>query len=223
MMNKILIVEDEPSIAENLQIALEAHQFQTHRCPTLEQAREVLKAGGIDAMILDIGLPDGSGLDFCKEVRQTHTLPILFLTAHSDDVDRIVGLEIGGDDYMGKPFNPREVVARIKAILRRTQGQAALSATRMQIDSAKRQVKFQGKLLELGRYEFGIIELLTRRPGQIYSRSQIMQAVWEGPEMSLDRTVDAHIKTLRQKISAVDDKCEYLITHRGFGYSWKEQ
>ena len=228
---EILIVEDESSIADTLIYALDKEGFLPTRVADLSSARLELSKKTFNAIVLDVGLPDGSGFDLCKEIRKSGDIPILFLTARNDEIDKIVGLEIGADDYVTKPFSPREVCARLKAILRRRSGnQLAKSDNQTQsgeghqflIENEKRRISFQGQPLDLSRYEFGILSLLLTRPGQVYSRQQIMNHVWESPDMSLERTVDTHIKTIRGKIKAICGNGDILITHRGVGYSVKE-
>lgn len=178
----------------------------------------------VDLIILDIGLPDINGFELCKEIRKTHLIPIIFLTARADEVDRVVGLEIGGDDYVIKPFSPRELSARVKAVLRRMQQRTASApdGSAFQIDESRKQISFFGKKLELSRYEYAILKVFIRRPGHVLSREQLMDMVWDEPEASMDRTVDAHIKNIRIKLKAVKPDLEPIITHRGMGYSFSE-
>lgn len=222
MSQTILVVEDEPSIADTLIYTLEKEGFVPTRVATLQEAREQLTARSYAAIVLDVGLPDGNGFEFLKEIRRNHSTPVLFLTARNDEVDRIVGLEIGADDYITKPFSPREVSARVKAILRRT-GQQTENTTNplFLVDEDKRSIRYLEKTLDLSRYEYGILSLLLKRPGQVYSRQQIMDHVWPDPDMSLERTVDTHIKTIRSKLKEIAQG-EILVTHRGVGYSIKE-
>ena len=221
----ILLVEDEPSIADTLAYVLSREGFQTTRVATIAEARASIESVKFSAIVLDVGLPDGNGFEFCKEVRRSLDIPILFLTARSDEVDRIVGLEIGADDYVTKPFSPREVAVRLKNILRRV-GSASKPKNSckvdFQVDLEKRRVLLNGEALELSRYEYGILTLLLSHRGQVYSRQMIMDRVWEEPGMALDRTVDTHIKTLRGKLKKIDSTEDYLLTHRGVGYSIKD-
>ena len=220
---KILVVEDEPSIADALMYGLEKEGFLPTRVATLAEAREANLAFDFAAIILDVGLPDGNGFDYCKELRKDSDIPVIFLTARNDEIDRIVGLEIGADDYVTKPFSPREVTARLKAIFRRvgTLEQAVVHSD-FDVSLEKRRIMFKGVALELSRYEFGILSLLLKRSGQVYSRHQIMEHVWETPDMSLERTVDTHIKSIRAKLKAIDPNDDFLRTHRGVGYSIKD-
>ena len=224
---RVLIVEDEPSIAETLVYALRTEGFDPQHCLTGADGLEALTQTQPALVLLDVGLPDMSGFEWCKSVRKSNDVPIVFLTARSDEIDRIVGLEIGGDDYVTKPFSPREVTARVKAILRRgglrqvaaTSGEATRRAD-IEVDTEACVVRFKGVLLDLTRYEYRLLVALTQRPGRVFSRDALMQAVWEDPGASMDRTVDAHIKMLRAKLRAVSDEPVPIATHRGLGYSW---
>lgn len=227
---QILVIEDEPSIRDNIQYALEQEGFGVVWCGTGGEGLAHLEAGNKPALIiLDVGLPDISGFDVCREIRKTHHTPILFLTARADEVDRIVGLEIGGDDYVAKPFSPRELAARVRAILRRTnisQTQAEVPGPRQSgdfiIDESRFSISYHDQALELGRYEFRLLLTLTKRPGQVYTRSQLMDAAWEEPDASMERTVDAHIKSLRAKLRAIHTEHDPIRTHRGVGYSLED-
>ncbi|MDR2189405.1 MAG: two-component system response regulator CreB [Azonexus sp.] len=226
----ILIVDDEPAIAETLAYALQSEGFASAHCLLGGEALEKLAGTERFALVvLDVGLPDMSGFDVCRQLRRHSDIPVLFLTARADEVDRIVGLELGGDDYVAKPFSPREVVSRIRAILRRQRearpasaadkaDQAGQAGGRFTIDRAGLRIAFYGQWLDLTRYEYLLLALLVERPGRVLSRSQIMEAVWQDGGESLERTVDTHIKTLRGKLRAVRDE-EAIQTHRGLGYS----
>lgn len=224
MTQRILIVEDEPAIADNLTYALQTDGFEVTWCSTAGDARSELARSAPDALILDIGLPDDNGLEVCKEIRKTSSVPILFLTARADEVDRIVGLEIGADDYVVKPFSPREVSARVKAVLRRTgsNGPATAAVAPFAIDSEKHQITYFGAALDLPRYEYRLLEVLLERPGRVFTRDQLMELVWEEPDASLDRTVDTHIKTLRARLREVNADMDPIQTHRGVGYSLRD-
>lgn len=224
----ILLVEDEPSIADTLVYALRTEGFSTRHCLTGEEGLAALAEGNPALVILDVGLPDISGFEWCKQVRRNSSVPILFLTARDAEVDRVVGLEIGGDDYVTKPFSPREVTARVKAILRRPVAMAAIDQDPPEavqsapwlIDDAACTVRFRGVLLDFTRYEFRLVQFLAASPGRVYSREALMTAVWEDPGASFDRTVDAHIKTIRSKARAIESDADPIKTHRGLGYSW---
>ena len=177
-------------------------------------------------VILDVGLPDMSGFELFKRLRAQLDVPVVFLTARGDEIDRVVGLELGADDYVAKPFSPRELVARVRSVLRRSTkvaAPAAESAARaFDVDDGKRQIRFYGRALELSRYEFGLLRTLVRRPGHVYTRDALLELVWDGSSDSLDRTVDAHVKTVRAKLKAVAPTLEPIRTHRGVGYALAE-
>jgi len=224
---KVLIVEDERGIADNLIYALETDGFNVQWASTGGEALERLAKSNFDLLILDVGLPDVSGFDLCKQIRQESQIPIFFLTARASEIDRILGLELGADDYITKPFSPREISARIKALFRRMQSvgngvsENLKESGPFQVDESRYRITYEGTDLELRRYEFGIMKMLLSRPGWVYSRTQIMNEIWDAPDMSLERTVDTHIKSIRRKIARIDDR-EWIITHRGIGYSFKE-
>jgi two-component system catabolic regulation response regulator CreB len=178
----------------------------------------------VDLVILDVGLPDINGFDLCRELRRSSDLPMLFLTARGDEIDRIVGLELGADDYVVKPFSPREVAVRVRTILRRLAprtGEPGIVGDGgvFSIDAASRTIRYHGEPLELTRYEYDLLATLIDAPGRVFSRGQLMQKVWTHPDHSLERTVDTHIKTLRGKLRAVCSDAEPIRTHRGIGYA----
>jgi two-component system, OmpR family, catabolic regulation response regulator CreB len=225
-MRKVLIVEDEPAIADTIQYALETEGFAPMVAPTGQEALELIENDAIDLIILDIGLPDINGFELCKQIRQRSPLPIIFLTARNEEVDRVVGLEIGGDDYVVKPFSPRELTARVKAVLRRTQTnnhEAPSAPLVWTVDAARRRIGYFGCPLDLSRTEFELLQTFISRPGQVFTREQLMAAVWDEPEASMDRTVDAHIKNLRAKLKAVRPDLDPIVTHRGTGYALGEE
>ena len=219
----ILVVEDEQAIAETIVYALQTEGFGPVWASTLGAAREALARGGVALVVLDVGLPDGSGFDFCRELRAQHAVPVIFLTARSGEVDRIVGLEIGGDDCLTKPFSPRELTARVRAVLRRgTTATTAPVPPGWTHDAARCRITFEGQALDLTRNEYRLLGVLLARPGQVFSRDQLMQAAWEDPGAALDRTVDAHIKSLRAKLRDAAPEADPIVTHRGLGYSLRE-
>jgi len=220
----ILIVEDEPAIADTLSYALEAERFEVSHCLTGGEALQNIVTSSYSLVILDVGLPDMSGFEVCKQIRRTSQLPIIMLTARAEEIDRIVGLEIGADDYVTKPFSPRELVARVKAILRRTQHHhehLSVNEGPFALDEAACLISFKGVDLMLSRYEFGILQLLISSPNQVFSRQQIMDAVWSEPEASFDRAVDTHIKTVREKLRQIDAEIDPIKTRRGLGYLYQ--
>lgn len=223
MSFSILIIEDEQAIADTLIYACEESGIDTTHYLLGRQGVEAIRTQPYDFIVLDIGLPDISGFDVCKLIREFSHTPILFLTARNHEIDRIVGLEIGADDYVTKPFSPREVVARIHAILRRSQGQMQTVATgnqlQFEVDEIAFRIRFLGQHLALTRYEYLLLKTLISQPSRVYSRNQLMDTVWVNAEDTFERTVDAHIKTLRSKLRAIDAKTTAIVTHRGMGYS----
>ncbi len=216
----ILIVEDESPIADNIVFALKKERFLPKWVRLGQEGVLSLREGGIDLVILDVGLPDISGFDVCSQMRAFSNVPILFLTAHSEEADRVRGLEIGGDDYVPKPFSPRELVARVKAILKRVNGAPPNAAEKLfVVDEERARITYSGTPLSLTRYEFHLLKTLIQKPERVFSREQLMNQVWDSPDSSLERTVDAHIKSLRAKLRAVRDDRDPIVTHRGFGYS----
>lgn len=228
MKPRILVVEDEPSILENTLYALELDGFSPLGCGTGEEALAALEEETFALVVLDVGLPDTSGFDLCKEIRAKMAIPVIFLTARDGEVDRIVGLEIGADDYVTKPFSPRELSARIKAVLRRCQpaGKTADAAAQgnlpFVIDEERFQISYFGHLLSLSSTEYRLLWALCQHPGRVYTRSQLMDVAWDEPEAAMERTVDAHVKSLRAKIKLARADMEAIETHRGIGYSLRE-
>ncbi len=218
MLGDILIVEDEKAIADTIAYALRTEGFEPHRCELGQAALERVAAGGIRLVILDVGLPDLSGFEVCRRLRTVSNVPVIFLTARAEEVDRIVGLEIGADDYVAKPFSPRELVARVRAILRRLEA-APAPAPLFQVDEDALLVRFKGEALDLTRYEFRLLRTLLAAPERVFTRADLMDRVWSEAEETADRTVDTHVKTLRAKLKAIDPSLDPIRTHRGVGYS----
>jgi two-component system catabolic regulation response regulator CreB len=207
---QILVVEDDPKIAETLIHVLNEQGFEATRVATILEAREALGNNLFSAIVLDVKLPDGNGFDFCKELRKTNDIPILFLTSISDEVDKIVGLEIGADDYVTKPFSPREVSARLKAIIKRVQEPIPVNQnTQFKVDEEKKRITYKDQLIETRPIEYEILKLLIKRPGRVFSREEIIDYCWpDDPNMDSNRTVDTHIKTIRKNIGAIDPKTD---------------
>ena len=230
---RVLIVEDEPAIADTLLYALRTEGFAPEWCATGRAGLAALGAKPFALVVLDVGLPDGSGFDVCKQIRAKLATPVLFLTARNTELDRVLGLELGGDDYLVKPFSPRELTARVKAILRRTNGgtkpgdgpvaQPKSDAAGFEVDDERCAIRYRGVPLQLTRYEFRLLKTLATKPGRVFSREQLMSAAWEDPGASLDRTVDAHVKMLRAKLRAVTPDLDPIQTHRGIGYSLRDE
>lgn len=224
------LVEDEPSIADTLIYTLESEGFQVRWFERGEPALQALQQGLPALVILDVGLPDINGFELCRRLlAQAAELPILFLTARSGELDRLIGLEIGADDYVAKPFSPREVSARVRTILRRLHKQQRLQQPAwyhfgaFSLDEEGATICYHQQPLSLTRYEFLLLKTLLQAPGRVFSRQQLMDIVWAQAEESLDRTVDTHIKTLRAKLRAIDAAEPPIHTHRGLGYSVSRQ
>ena len=221
-MPKVLVAEDETAIADAVVYALRSEGLEAEHCTLGRDVVPRVRAGGIDVVVLDVGLPDMSGFDVCRDLRAFSEVPVLFLTARNDEIDRVLGLELGADDYVAKPFSPRELVARVRARLRRSHGrepEAWRRAGAVEIDAGGHRIRYHGQMLGLTRYEFALLEALLHRPGAIMSRSQLMDRGWEDGADSSDRTIDTHIKTLRAKLRFVADDADPIRTHRGLGYS----
>ena len=220
-MKRILIVEDERTIADTLLYALRTEGFEAEWCALAGDALQLARTDACDLVILDVGLPDLNGFEACKELRAFSDVPVIFLTARADEVDRVVGLEIGADDYVVKPFSPREVVARVKTILKRVSPRVSRKprAGGFEVDAPRAEIRFRGVRLDLTRYEFRLLKTMVEEPGRVFSRQELMDAAWERADVSLERTVDTHIKQLRTKLRAVSPGADLIRTHRGLGYS----
>jgi len=240
-MPRILLVEDESAIAETVVYALRVEGFDADHCLTGQQAMQVAAGSAHDLAILDVGLPDMGGFALCRELRRERDLPVIFLTAHGAEMDRLLGLELGADDYVTKPFSPRELVARVRAVLRRTGAQDGVvspppvvhgfpgqdvvqhgiagARARFEHDVDGKRIRYHGHALDLTRYEYGLLAALLARPGAVLSRAQLMDRVWGDALESSDRTVDTHVKTLRSKLHALVPDHDPIRTHRSLGYS----
>ena len=221
MSSTILIVEDELAIADSIAYALRTDGFTPLHVALGQHALDAMRAPHAPALIvLDVGLPDMNGFEVCRRLRQFSNVPVIFLTARSDEIDRIVGLEIGADDYVTKPFSPRELVARVRVVLRRlAPAPVPVPALRFELREHEARVVYCGQPLDLTRYEYLLLKALLARPGHVLSRAQLMDRVWADAPDTLDRTVDAHVKSLRAKLRLVDSGTDPIQTHRGMGYS----
>ena len=227
MSQRILLLEDDPAIAGTVAFALQREGYAVDHVLLVGAARRSVVAAPPSLAILDVGLPDGSGLDLCREWRQSgvaelRALPVLMLTARAEELDRVVGLELGADDYLTKPFSPRELVARVRALLRRAALAPVAAATApglFEVDADGQRIRFAGQWLALTRLELGLLRALLRTPGRIRSREALLDEVWGADGDATDRTVDTHVKTLRAKLRAVRPELEPIATHRGMGYS----
>ena len=224
-LHTVLVVEDETAIADTVLYALRSEGYGAQHCLLGAQALQQLRQAPVDVVVLDVGLPDMSGFDVCRTLRTFSQVPVIFLTARNDEFDRVLGLELGADDYMAKPFSPRELVARVRARLRRSgpvveAGTAGWQAHgRFAIDREGRRIRFDGQALELTRYEYALLAALLQRPGAILSRAQLMDRGWDSAADSADRTIDTHVKTLRAKLRAAGADTDPIRTHRGVGYA----
>ncbi|KRA41938.1 two-component system response regulator [Pseudoxanthomonas sp. Root630] len=224
-MPRVLIAEDETAIADAVLYALRSEGLEADHCLLGREVAPRVRAGGVDVVVLDVGLPDASGFDVCRELRGFSDVPVIFLTARNDEIDRVLGLELGADDYVTKPFSPRELVARVRARLRRSGGGTAQAAGEwvargaFAIDREGHRIRFRQQVLDLTRYEYAVLDALLQRPGAILSRAQLMDRGWDSDADSADRTVDTHVKTLRAKLRAAGADPDPIRTHRGLGYA----
>ncbi len=206
MVETVLVVEDDPQIRRVTEIALQTSGFETEVAGDGAEGLAKARTGRFDLIVLDIGLPEMDGLSLCRALRQTNDTPIIFLTAKQDEVDRILGLEMGGDDYMGKPFSPRELVARVKTVLRRIappEPEGTRVRGQLHIDPATHSVSFDGTSVAVTSREMALLDILSKRPEQVFSKSQLIDSVYGVGFHIADRTLDSHIRNLRQKLSAV--------------------
>ncbi|MEO8903807.1 MAG: response regulator transcription factor [Polyangiaceae bacterium] len=218
MPPRILVVEDEPAIAESVAYALGRDGFSVTLAATVSSAATL--ADGADLVVLDLMLPDGSGFDLIAEWRRTKRIPIIVLSSRDGEADRVVALEAGADDYVTKPFSPREVVARVRAVLRRSQTEIPLAGapTALVIEASTRRARANGASLELTRVEFDVLACLLEQPGRVYSRSELITRVWGDGFAITDRTIDSHVKALRKKVAEAGAEPGLIETVRGVGY-----
>jgi two-component system catabolic regulation response regulator CreB len=230
MQRRVLVVEDEPSIAETILYALRTELFDAVHHETGNDALAALAKETFDCVILDVGLPDISGFDVCQRLRQHSQVPVIFLTARDGEIDRVLGLEIGGDDYVPKPFSPRELVARVRAILRRAPASPKTETLTTKLapndplhhDERRKVIHCHGKALDLSRNEYTLLLTFMKYPGRVLSREELLDLAWPDPGSVTDRTVDAHIKSLRAKIRDAVPDFDPIETRRGLGYALKE-
>lgn len=222
----ILILEDEREIAELVEIALIRANYSARIAVTAQQAQQFLTQETFDLLLLDVGLPDINGFDFLKIVRANHILPVIMLTAQDEETDRILGLELGADDYLGKPFSPRELVARIKAVLRRTQQstfrQPENESSDWQDDTQARCIRYRKQALPLTAGEYRLLQTLLKRRERVFSREELLTAMFGDHHPSDPNTINTHIRALRQKLRAADIDETCIKTHHGLGYSFTE-
>lgn len=228
MPKQIAIVEDEAELAALIDYNLRRHGYQPHVLSGSKGTLKALEQLRPDLVLLDVMLPEVDGFELCRQIRQLTVLgriPVLFLTARADEVDRVLGLEIGGDDYMTKPFSPRELIARIKAHLRREEMDTeptAIEIGRFRLDGGARRVFLSERELTLTSTEFNLLEFFLTHTGRAYSREQLLEAVWGEQRFVTPRTVDVHVRRLREQIEEQPESPRYLTTVRGFGYRFEE-
>ena len=217
----ILIVEDEESYQDALSVGLSAEGFVVIGATTLGQARTLMSSSKPDLVLLDVMLPDGSGVDYCREIHDTTRTPVIMVTARSSEVDVVLGLEIGAADYVTKPFRLRELVARIRAVLRRptpSTESEVIAFGDVHIDANRRTVTHRDDQVDLSRKEFDLLTLFASRLGQVVTREQCLDTLWWGLELTDTRTLDTHVKRLRQKIEDDPGNPRHLLTIRGVGF-----
>jgi two-component system response regulator RegX3 len=228
-MTKILIVEDESSFSEAISFLLGKEGFETDVAENGRTALELFKASAYDLVLLDLMIPEVSGIEVCRAIRTTSVVPIIMLTAKDSEVDKVVGLELGADDYVTKPYSSRELVARIKAVLRRGTPESAdadsssaiQSAGNIRMDVERHQVTVNGTLINLPLKEFELLEFLMRNEGRVLTRGQLIDRVWGGDYYGDTKTLDVHIKRLRSKIEEDPANPQLIQTIRGLGYKFE--
>jgi two-component system alkaline phosphatase synthesis response regulator PhoP len=226
-MQRILVVEDEMEIARTLRDYLEVAGFEVTAVGDGESALASARGWRPDLVVLDLGLPGMDGLDVARELRRASTIPIVILTARGEESDRIVGLELGGDDYLVKPFSPKELVARVRAVLRRTSGAGAgaevLRAADVEVDLTKMRVRVGDRPIDLTPTEFQLLATLVREPGRVFTRGQLLDALHGVTIDSYERAIDAHVKNVRRKIEPEVGRPRYLLTVHGVGYRFADE
>lgn len=222
---RILIVEDEPKLVELLTLYLEAAGYECHAIYDGNKVEDALTTFKPDLMLLDLMLPGKDGLTICKELRQHSQLPVIMVTAKVEEIDRLLGLELGADDYLCKPYSPREVVARVKAVLRRYQPPTpptTATSAGVHIDEARFSAKLDGIALDLTPVEFRLFALMSNSPGQVFSRDQLLTLIYDDHRIVTDRTVDSHIKNLRKKLETIRPEQEVIRSIYGIGYKFED-
>lgn len=220
---KLLIIDDEPAIVETVETRMRRDGFTTFTADSAEEGMRLFRRIKPDLVILDIMLPQRSGFEFCRSVRQEHATPIIMLSARAEEADRVKGLELGADDYVGKPFNLSELSARVKAVLRRATGEAVKEPVErggLKIDPRTHEATLEGKQIVLSPKEFALLYFLARNAGQVFSREALLDRVWGRDAFVSARTVDVHIRWLRTRIELDSNNPERLLTVRGVGYKF---
>lgn len=219
----ILVVEDEPKLAQLMIDYLQASNYRTHHLADGNAVLSYVQQTPPDLMLLDLMLPGRDGLTLCREIRRFSELPIIMVTARTEEIDRLLGLEIGADDYICKPFSPREVVARVKTILRRVKRspEEAQLASHLLIDEGRFQASWREQPLELTPAEFRLLKTLALEPGKVFSREQLLNHLYDDYRVVTDRTIDSHIKNLRRKLENLDAEQPFIRAVYGMGYRWE--
>ena len=222
----ILMLEDDPAIAQGLRYSLESEGYTVTHCATVTQALEAVGAGRFDLCLLDLTLPDGSGYDVCKAIKAKDDTPVIFLTAFDDEVNVVMGLELGADDYLVKPFSPRELVARVRALLRRVHADSepqreVLEFGDLTIDVSGHKVLVKGEEVDLTASEFKLLTTLARYPGRVYTRMELVEKVLGYDFEGYERTIDSHVKNLRAKLGDDPRNPRWLYTVHGVGYRFE--
>lgn len=218
---KVLLVEDEPTIVETVSLKLRREGYTVFSCTTAEEGMRIHRQVKPDLLLLDAMLPQRSGFELCRAIRKESQVPIIFLTARASDSDRVTGLEMGADDYITKPFNLAELAARVKAVLRRTNSEKPVDAVEsgnLRLDPSRHEATLDGKPLELSPKEFQLLYFLMRYPGQVFGRDTLLDRVWGQDAFVSPRTVDVHIRWLRQRVEKDSSNPERILTIRGVGY-----
>ncbi len=224
-MERILYVEDDPGLIDGLQYTLEAGGYEVDNAGTVREALALFRKNAYDLLLLDVTLPDGTGFDICREVRRGSTVPIIFLTASDQEISIVKGLDMGGDDYITKPFRLNELLSRIKALLRRSgqfsRAESVLEANGIRVDTAERLVWKHGEQIELPLAEYRLLCLFMKNPNHLLTRELILDRMWEGNGNYVDdNTLSVYIRRLRNKIEDTPNVPKYLLTERGIGYKW---
>ncbi len=222
MEAKILIVEDEPRLAELHRDYLQQSGFVTEWLADGLEVAPWVRENSPALILLDLMLPGKDGLEICKEIRNFSNVPIIMISARVEEIDRLLGLELGADDYICKPFSPREVVARVKTVLRRSSPQSQEEHQLLTLDEESYQAILQGEKLDLTAVEFKLLSILAQKPGRIYSRDQLMDRLYSDQRIVCDRTIDSHIKKLRKKIAATAPELEVIHSIYGVGYKYEK-
>jgi len=224
-MAKILVVDDEPAILELLSYNLKSNGYSVAAVQEGSEVLEAVAAEQPDLVILDLMLPGLDGFEVCRRIREKWSIPIIMLTARQEELDKVLGLELGADDYLTKPFSPRELLARVKAVMRRTnRGEESAGLLRvggLELDQDKHQLTVDGRPVELTLKEYQLLEILIKNPGRVFDRENLLNLLWGEGYFGDNRTIDVHIRHLREKIEADPSQPQYVLTVRGIGYKFK--